>query len=133
MLTTSPSYLSTIFVRLALSDPMNRLNMAMNGPRSDRTMVRTFLRLIAILVVSLTAAQFVECARGCDCTVATSTSSVASRASADQDGCLCCSQCLGARELVVFLPDSLVESVAPPSPLEFPVAPSLTVYRPPRS
>ncbi len=107
---------------------MNGLIMPMSG-----IIVRTFLRLIAMLVVSLTAAQFVECATGCDCSLTTGASSVASRASADKDGCLCCSQCLGAREPLVFLPDSLVESVAPPSPRDVPVAPSLNVYRPPRS
>ena len=95
--------------------------------------MRTFLRLIALLVVSLTATQFVECARGCDCSLAPASSSMMSRASADQDGCLCCSQCLGARESAVVLPTSLVEPLAPPSPLEVPVAPSLAVYRPPRS
>jgi hypothetical protein len=97
---------------------VNGLNIAMSG-----IIVRIFLRLIAMLVVSLTTAQFVECALGCDCSLATGASSVASRASADKDGCLCCSQCLGAREPLVFLPDSQVESVAPRSPREVPVAP----------
>lgn len=107
---------------------MNGLNITMSG-----ITVRTLLRLIAMLVVSLTVAQFVECALGCDCSLAAGTSSVANRAPADKDGCLCCSQCLSASETVVFLPDIAIEPVVPSSPREVPVAPTLNVYRPPRS
>jgi hypothetical protein len=89
--------------------------------------------MVALLVVLLTSAQFVECARGCDCAFGPTTSSVAKPAGADQDGCLCCSQCLGSKELVVTLPDSLMEPVPPLLSIDIPLAPPPSIDRPPRS
>jgi hypothetical protein len=95
--------------------------------------MRTFLRIVALWVVLLTSVQFAECAKGCDCAFGPTTSSVAGPAGADQDGCLCCSQCLGSKELLVVLPDSMMEPVAPLLSIDIPLAPPSSVDRPPRS
>src|SRR5262249_53239777 len=105
----------------------NGPKMTMSGLRMTRV-----LHLVATVVMIFTAVQFVECAKGCDCSIDSAAPSATSQPAGDHDGCLCCSLCLGSATPFVLMPELKIEPVSPSAPEEPQFAPIAALYRPPR-
>ena len=111
---------------------MHELCSSLSSSRSEVT-VHRLLRMAALLVLLISAAQIAMCATDCDCFLQRASRMASHSSRADADGCLCCAQAARVCDAVEFHTALLQQTVAPSSALQIPPGNTLLLDRPPRS
>jgi len=91
------------------------------------------LRMAALLVLLISAAQIAVCATDCDCFLQPASRMASHSSRADADGCLCCAQAARVSSLVEIPSPIFQQTAVSHAAPEIPPGNALLLDRPPRS